>query len=98
MNHKPKLWTKDFLDCFVCELFFLFLTFYVLMVTLTIYTMDNFNASQAQAGLASSIFCSGGCAYQTDCREKIDKIGRRKMLLGSLVLFPDRIHRLFPGE
>ncbi|WP_342603588.1 MFS transporter [Peribacillus sp. FSL E2-0159] len=86
MNHKPKLWTKDFLIVSSAN-FFLFLTFYVLMVTLTIYTMDNFHASQAQAGLASSIFVLGAVLVRPIAGEKIDKIGRRKMLLGSLVLF-----------
>lgn len=86
MNHKPKLWTKDFLIVSSAN-FFLFLTFYVLMVTLTIYTMDNFHASQAQAGLASSIFVLGAVLVRPIAGKKIDKIGRRKMLLGSLVLF-----------
>ncbi|PRS37265.1 MFS transporter [Bacillus sp. RJGP41] len=86
MNHKPKLWTKDFLIVSSVN-FFLFLTFYVLMVTLTIYTMDNFNASQAQAGLASSIFVLGAVLVRPIAGKKIDKFGRRKMLLGSLVLF-----------
>lgn len=86
MNHKPKLWTKDFLIVSSAN-FFLFLTFYVLMVTLTIYTMDNFHASQAQAGLASSIFVLGAVLVRPIAGKKIDKIGRRKMLLGSLILF-----------
>ncbi|KRF50920.1 multidrug MFS transporter [Bacillus sp. Soil745] len=86
MNHKPKLWTKDFLIVSSAN-FFLFLTFYVLMVTLTIYTMDHFHASQAQAGLASSIFVLGAVLVRPIAGKKIDKIGRRKMLLGSLVLF-----------
>ncbi|MFJ7930440.1 MFS transporter [Peribacillus sp. NPDC096448] len=86
MNHKPKLWTKDFLIVSSAN-FFLFLTFYVLMVTLTIYTMDNFHASQAEAGLASSIFVLGAVLVRPIAGKKIDKVGRRKMLLGSLVLF-----------
>ncbi|MGE7765422.1 MFS transporter [Peribacillus sp. NPDC096540] len=86
MNQKPKLWTKDFLIVSSAN-FFLFLTFYVLMVTLTIYTMDNFHASQAQAGLASSIFVLGAVLVRPIAGKKIDQIGRRKMLLGSLILF-----------
>ncbi|AMM95221.1 multidrug MFS transporter [Peribacillus simplex] len=86
MNDKPKLWTKDFLIVSSVN-FFLFLTFYVLMVTLTIYTMDSFHASQAQAGLASSIFVLGAVLVRPIAGKKIDKIGRRKMLLGSLILF-----------
>ncbi|AOH57260.1 MFS transporter [Peribacillus muralis] len=86
MNHKPKLWTKDFLIVSSAN-FFLFLTFYVLMVTLTIYTIDHFHASQAQAGLASSIFVLGAVLVRPIAGKKIDQIGRRKMLFGSLILF-----------
>ncbi|WP_285767982.1 MFS transporter [Peribacillus sp. SI8-4] len=86
MNHKPKLWTKDFLIVSSAN-FFLFLTFYVLMVTLTIYTIDQFHASQAQAGLASSIFVLGAVLVRPIAGKKIDQIGRRKMLFGSLILF-----------
>jgi MFS family permease len=75
MNQKPKLWTKDFLIVSSAN-FFLFLTFYVLMVTLTIYTIDNFHASQAQAGLASSIFVLGAVLVRPIAGKKIDKIGR----------------------
>lgn len=86
MNQKPKLWTKDFLIVSSAN-FFLFLTFYVLMVTLTIYTIDQFHASQAQAGLASSIFVLGAVLVRPVAGKKIDQVGRKKMLFGSLILF-----------
>ncbi|MFJ7639642.1 MFS transporter [Peribacillus sp. NPDC097264] len=86
MNQKTKLWTKDFIIVSSAN-FFLFLTFYVLMVTLTLYTMDNFHSSQAQAGLASSIFVLGAVLVRPIAGKKIDQLGRKKMLIGSLVLF-----------
>ena len=86
MNQKPKLWTKDFIIVSSSN-FFLFLTFYVLMVTLTLYTIDHFHSTQSQAGLASSIFVLGAMVIRPIAGKKIDQWGRRKMLLGSLLLF-----------
>lgn len=80
MNHKPKLWTKDFLIVSSAN-FFLFLTFYVLMVTLTIYTMDNFHASQAQAGLASSIFVLGAVLVRPIAGKKLTRSAAERCCL-----------------
>ena len=48
-DNKPKLWTKDFITISSANLF-IFLTFYLLMVTLTVYTVDQFHTSQSLAG------------------------------------------------
>ena len=97
MNQKPKLWTKDFLIVSSAN-FFLFLTFYVLMVTLTIYTMDNFHASQAQAGLASSIFVLGAVLVRPIAGKKIDQIGRKKNVAWIIDLISNIIHWLFASR
>lgn len=85
-SNKPKLWTKDFIIVSSTN-FFIFLVFYVLMVTLTVYTMDHFHTSQSLAGLASSIFVLGAVLIRPIAGKTIDSIGRKKMLLLSLVLF-----------
>ncbi|MBZ9637480.1 MFS transporter [Clostridium sp. FP1] len=56
--NKSKLWTKDF-TIITLTTFFLYLTFYLLMTTLTVYAIKQFSASQSQAGLASSMFVIG---------------------------------------
>lgn len=85
-SNQPKLWTKDFIIVSSTN-FFIFLVFYVLMVTLTLYTMNTFHTSQSMAGLASSIFVLGAVLIRPLAGKTIDNIGRKKMLLFSLVLF-----------
>ena len=83
---KSKLWTKDFI-IFSSANFFVFLTFYLLMTTLTVYAIDEFRASQSKAGLASSIFVIGACASRLFAGKFIETIGRKKLLFGGLFLF-----------
>ena len=85
-SNKPKLWTKDFITISSAN-FFIFLTFYLLMVTLTVYTMDQFHTSQSIAGLASSIFVLGAVVDSSVAGKTINSIGQKKMLLISLLLF-----------
>ena len=58
MEQKAKLWTKDFVMVSLSN-FLLFISFYMLMVTLAVYSINKFHASQSEAGLASSIFVLG---------------------------------------
>ena len=85
-SQMPKLWTKDFITISSAN-FFIFLTFYILMVTLTAYTMDQFHASQSLAGLASSIFVLGAVLIRPIAGKTINNVGQKKMLLISLLLF-----------
>ena len=57
------------------------------MVTLTVYTMDQFHTSQSLAGLASSIFVLGAVLIRPIAGKTIDSIGMKRMLLISLILF-----------
>jgi len=83
---KAKLWTKDFI-IISATTFFVALTFYLLMTTMTIYAIEQFNASQSQAGLASGIFVIGALISRLLAGKYMAVIGHKKMLLGSLALF-----------
>ena len=83
---KSKLWTKDFIIITVTS-FLVFLTFYLLMTTLTLYSIQQFNASQTEAGFAASIFVIGSLLLRIVSAKYIDVIGRKKLLYGSLILF-----------
>jgi hypothetical protein len=48
---KDNLWTKDFLIICMAN-FFVALTFYLLMTTLALYAVEQFNTSQSKAGFA----------------------------------------------
>lgn len=80
---KEKLWTKDYIGILVTN-FFLMLTFYLLMVTISVFAVNEFNATESQAGLASSIFVIGALVGRVIGGKYIDQIGRKKLLLTGL--------------
>ncbi|MBQ0141107.1 MAG: MFS transporter [Kurthia sp.] len=85
MNNS-KLWTKDFIIITLTS-FLVFLTFYLLMTTLTLYAIEQFQASQTAAGFAASIFVIGSLISRLFAGKYIDVIGRKKLLYSSLILF-----------
>jgi len=84
--NKSKLWTKD-LIIMSTSTFFVGLTFYLLITTLTVYAIEEFNASQSIAGLASGIFVIGALVSRLFAGKYIETIGRKKMLYSGLILF-----------
>ena len=58
MNQSYKLWTKNFIILSLVN-FFLTLIFFLLNATIIVYTLDKFNASTSQAGIAAGIFTIG---------------------------------------
>lgn len=85
MNN-PKLWTKDFLIISIAN-FFLYFTFYLLMVSITIIATKKFNATPSEAGIASGIFVLGALVARLFSGSAIDRIGWRKMLYSGFTFF-----------
>ena len=83
---KTKLWTKDFLIVSIAN-FFLYFTFYLLMVTITIFATDKFHATPSQAGLASGIFIVGTLIARLFSGRSIDRVGWKRMLYIGFILF-----------
>jgi MFS family permease len=83
---REKLWTKDFVIVSLIN-FFIFLTYYLLVVILSVFAIERFNASQSQAGLASSIFIIGTVIARPFSGKFIEKIGRKRMLLFGMIIF-----------
>jgi MFS family permease len=83
--NKPRLWTKDFIAVSLVSLF-LGLSFYLLLVIISVYAMDTFHSSPSAAGLAASIFLIGGIIARLFFGRWIERIGRRKMLFLGLIL------------
>jgi len=83
---QAKLWTKDF---FIISLanFFLYFTFYLLMVTITVFASDQFHASPSTAGLASGIFVVGILIARLFAGRSIDRVGWKKMLYLGFICF-----------
>jgi len=83
---KVKLWTKDFLLDGAVNLF-LYLSFYILIITITGYATENLQVTPSEAGLASGIFIVGALCARASAGKMIDQIGWKKMLYIGLGAF-----------
>ncbi|WP_394582812.1 MFS transporter [Cytobacillus firmus] len=83
---KQPLWTKDFLSISVTS-FFLFMGFYVLLTTLPLYILDDLKGDETQVGLIISVFLIAAVISRPLTGKWIDEVGRRKILLASLIVF-----------
>ncbi|MDQ1002168.1 MFS family permease [Neobacillus niacini] len=85
MNNS-KLWTKDFI-IFTFASFFLNFIFFLLLATITVYSMDVFNASESKAGLIAGIFSVGMVVSRIFIGKYMDWFGRKRLLYSGLILF-----------
>lgn len=83
--YKENLWTKDYIGILVTN-FFLMLTFYLLMVTIPVFAVNKFDATESQAGLASSIFVIGALVGRIIGGKYLDRLGRKKLLLAGVII------------
>ncbi len=84
--NQPKLWTKNFMIVTTAN-FFLYFTFYLLMVTMSLFASEKFHATPSQAGLASGIFIIGTLVLRLFSGKYIEKIGCKRMLYIGFTLF-----------
>lgn len=85
-QNKPPLWTKNFIIASLIN-FFLILIFYLLIVTIGKYAVEEFSATTSEAGLVTGIFIIGTLIGRLGVGRVIDKIGRKRTLLIGLSLF-----------
>lgn len=81
-----KLWTRDFV--FVClSSFFLFMTFYILAVTLPIYVKEDLGGGEQDIGLTITVFIISTILLRPIAGKWIDQYNPRKLVLLALGLF-----------
>ncbi|ASK62257.1 MFS transporter [Virgibacillus phasianinus] len=83
---KSKLWTKDFIIVSAAN-FFLYLVFYLLLVTMAVYAVDEFAVSESEAGLVTGIFIIGTLIGRLFIGRMITSVGNKKMLYFGLIFF-----------
>src|SRR5699024_6816885 len=83
---KTKLWTKDFIIISSAN-FFLYLVFYLLLVTMALYAVEQFGVSESQAGLVTGIFIIGTLIGRLFIGRLITSIGNKRMLYFGLIFF-----------
>ena len=86
IRNEEKLWTKDFITISVIN-FFVFLTHFLLMVTIASYAVDEFHASTGMAGLVAGIFIIGALIGRLGMGRFIEEIGSKRVLLVSTAFF-----------
>ncbi|CQR72194.1 Inner membrane transport protein YdhC [Sporomusa ovata DSM 2662] len=84
--NKPPLWTKNFLLNSIAN-FLIYLVYYLLMVIIATYAMDDLQATPSEAGLASGIFIVAGLVSRIFSGRLIDKVGRKKMIYVGLAVY-----------
>ncbi|MFA1819745.1 MFS transporter [Virgibacillus oceani] len=84
MGRKTVSWTKDFILVSVSN-FLLFISFYMLMVVMAVYSVENFHASESEAGFAASIFVLGAVLVRPIAGKIINAVGKKKLLVMGLL-------------
>ena len=84
--NKPKLWTKDFINISLSN-FFLFLTFYILLVTLPIFALQEFDSNASQAGLMTTVFLLSAIVSRPLAGQWLERASNKKVLLTALIIF-----------
>jgi MFS family permease len=85
-NQQTKLWTRNFISVSVSN-FFLFLTFYFLLVTLPVYVLGEMGGKSSEAGLVTTVFLLSAIIIRPFAGRWIEKAGGTKVLIFSLLLF-----------
>ncbi|WP_445326891.1 MFS transporter [Solibacillus sp. FSL R7-0682] len=85
-EQKEPLWTKNFVTIALIN-FIIIVIFYLLMVTIASYAVQEFDASAAQAGLVSGIYIVGALIGRLITGRIIQSVGAKKILVIGLTLF-----------
>ncbi|MBN2401237.1 MAG: MFS transporter [Spirochaetes bacterium] len=84
--NKERLWTRDFISTAIIN-FLVAMVFFLLMVTLAPYAINEYQASTSAAGLVSGIFIIGALLGRLIIGPFIEDIGSKKILMISLIFF-----------
>lgn len=84
--NKERLWTKDFVTVSGIN-FLVFLTHFLLLVTVASYAIDKFHASTNIAGLVAGIFIIGALIGRLGTGRVIEDVGSKRVLIVSTVFF-----------
>lgn len=79
-----KLWSKDFISITIVN-FLMYLIHYTLIVTVTIFTIDKYHASESMGGLAAGIFIIGMLFGRLASGRVIDNLKPKKVLLSGII-------------
>jgi MFS family permease len=84
--NQSSLWTKDFIFIAISN-FFVFIAFYILLVTLPIYAIDHMHSQNAEAGLLTTTFLVSAIIIRPFTGHWLERYGKKKILFFALLLF-----------
>ncbi|WP_163183612.1 MULTISPECIES: MFS transporter [Neobacillus] len=84
--NQQKLWSKNFISISMSN-FFLFLTFYFLLVTLPNLALEKYHSSASEAGLMTTVFLFAAIISRPFAGQWLERIGYQKMLFVALIVF-----------
>lgn len=84
--NKEPLWTKGFIQIWVSN-FFLFMTFYFLLVSLPIYAIRELHGKQSTAGLIVTVFIITAILIRPVAGNLMQKFGKKAIFVTSLLIF-----------
>ncbi|GAA0134706.1 MFS transporter [Paenibacillus sp. YSY-4.3] len=83
---ETSLWNKNFLlICF--SSFFVFITFYILAVTLPTFVLETLHGSQKGIGLVTTVFVIAAVIFRPLAGKWLNELDNRKIMSASLILF-----------
>lgn len=83
---KEKLWTKSFIVISIAT-FFLFLTYFSLLVTLPNAAIIRYGVSESLAGLYTTLFLFAAISVRPFIGHLVKRIGKKKILIISCLIF-----------
>lgn len=83
---KEALWTRGFIQIWVSN-FFLFLTFYYLLVSLPVFALRELEAKQSSSGLIVTVFLITAIIIRPIAGNIMQKIGTKNLFVISLIIF-----------
>lgn len=86
IEQTSRLWTKDFILAIVTNLF-ISMVYYLLMVSMALYAVERFQASDSAAGFASSSFIIGAVVARLFSGRLMEVVGRKRLLIVSLAAY-----------
>ncbi|WP_235550235.1 MFS transporter [Paenibacillus sp. Soil724D2] len=82
---KERLWSRDFVTISLSH-FFIFMTFYILVVTLPQFVLDELHGSKQSIGLVITFFVITAVISRPLTGKWLEEINRRKLLIISLII------------
>lgn len=83
---KQALWNRNFLAICLSS-FFIFMTFYILAVTLPTFVLEHLRGGQQEIGLVTTTFVIAAVIFRPLTGKWLDEWDRKKLLVLSLVLY-----------